>query len=140
MVECEVTTFVELMLAQAGPLAVNLAAFNRATEGKHGIGVAVVGAAVAVFASGAAEFRHGQHGDVRHALAHVLVERRERVAEILQAIGELAGHPTFRHVVVPSAHFGKGHFQAGIGFDELRDLLQTPPRGPRGYSAPFSGW
>ena len=44
----EVAAFVELLVVQAGPAAVDFAAFDLAAEDEHGVGVAVVGAAGAV--------------------------------------------------------------------------------------------
>src|SRR5258706_15706345 len=51
--------FVEVRLVEAGPAAVYFAALHWAAQNEHHLGVAVGGAAIAVFARGAAEFRHG---------------------------------------------------------------------------------
>src|SRR5579864_2846336 len=53
---CQVTSFVELRLFEPGPAAVYAASTDRAAHHKHDVGVAVVGAAVAVLARGSAEF------------------------------------------------------------------------------------
>jgi hypothetical protein len=47
------------MTFQAGPFAVDFAAFYFAAQDEHAVGVAVIGAAIAVFFGGAAEFAHG---------------------------------------------------------------------------------
>ena len=47
--EGEVAAFVELVIGEAGPAAVDVAAFDVAAHDEHAVGVAVVGAAVAVF-------------------------------------------------------------------------------------------
>src|SRR6202162_6114175 len=51
----EVAVLVEVGGVEAGPLAVDLAALDAASEEEHDVGVAVIGAAVAVFLYGAAE-------------------------------------------------------------------------------------
>ena len=65
----------QLMFFKPGPLAVDLATLNRSTQNKHGVGMAVVRAAIAVFAGRPPEFRHREHRDVGHAVAHVLMKR-----------------------------------------------------------------
>ena len=77
-------------LVEAGPAAVHLAAFDIAAEDEHGVGVAVIGAAGAVFVGGAAELRHGDEGDVLGVVAHVAPEGGDACGEIAEAIGELA--------------------------------------------------
>src|SRR5581483_4176380 len=44
----QIAPFIKLSLLQAGPAAVNLAAFHRPAQDKHYVGVAMVGAAIAV--------------------------------------------------------------------------------------------
>src|SRR5579859_1488244 len=97
--------------------------------------MAMVGAAVAVFAGGAAEFRHGDQDYVAHAIAQVLPERREALAEFREALRQLSlGGPLadLVDVMVPSADIGERHFHADIRFDQPRDLAQalaeTPAR------------
>ena len=77
------------------------------------------------FSRRASKLRHREYRDVGHLVAHILMERGERIAKIFQTIGELASHAAFRHVMIPAAHFREGDFQTRIGFDELRNLLQT---------------
>ncbi len=68
------------MVVEAGPFAINAAAFYVAAHHEHAVGVAVVGAAVAIFPGGAAELAHSDHYHVAHPVAHVLIKRRERLA------------------------------------------------------------
>jgi len=75
--EREVAAFVKLRLVEAGPLSVDFAALDRASHDKHDIGVAVVGATIAVLACGATEFRHGDDDGVVGEIPEVDPERRE---------------------------------------------------------------
>ncbi len=126
--EREIAAFVELLVLKTRPLAVDFAAAHIAAQNEHDIGVAMVGSAIAVFFRGAAELGHGDQRDVCHAIAQVLMESRERLAKLRQVIRKLsrsglAAH--FVHVRVPAADVGEGHFQADVGLDQPRDLLQT---------------
>ena len=99
------------------------------------VGVAVIGAAIAVFARRAAEFAHGHDGHVRHAIAQVLIKRGQRLAEFIQAVGELALArllADFVDVRVPAADVGERDLQADIRLDQLRDLLAALPQPPPG--------
>lgn len=60
----EVAAFVERRLGEAGTVAAHLAAAHAATKHPHHIAVAVVGAAIAVFVRGAAEFRYDDNDRV----------------------------------------------------------------------------
>src|SRR6266704_5601272 len=123
--ECEIPAFVELMIVQAGPLAVDLPATHVSAHHKHAIGMAVVRTVVAVFFCGAAEFAHGDKNDVLHAVAEVLVKRGQSLAEIAQQIRKLALHTAFVEVVVPSAAIDKQNFHADVRLQKLADLLET---------------
>ena len=101
--EGEVAAFVELMIVQAGPFTVNFSAAHVSAHHEHAIGVAVVRAAVAVFAAGAAEFAHADENDVLHAVAQVLMKRREALAQVAQQIRELALYAALVDVIVPAA-------------------------------------
>jgi len=59
--------FVELMLLEPGPPAVDPSTLYRHTQNKHGAGMTVVRAAIAVFSDDAPDLRHGEHGDVRRS-------------------------------------------------------------------------
>src|SRR5207302_9339775 len=129
--ESEVAALIELMVVQAGPLAVDLPAGHVAAHHEHAICVAVVGAPVAVLARGAAEFAHGDENDVLHAVGQVLMKRRETLAEIAQQIRELPLHATFVDVIVPAAAIHKQNFHADVGFQKLAYLLQALPEAAR---------
>ena len=100
--QSEVAAFVELRLVEAGPAAVHLAALHRAAENEHHIGVAVVGAAVAVFARGASELRHGDDDGVFAEIAEIGPESGERLREVAEHIRELAFGRAFVDVMVPA--------------------------------------
>src|SRR6185312_3085567 len=51
------------------------------------------------------------------------------VGEAAQAVGELALNGALVDVVVPSADVGEGDLDADIGFNELRELLETVAEG-----------
>jgi len=87
--EREVAAFVELVIVQAGPFAVNLPALHIAAHHEHTIGVAVVGAAIAIFLGGAPELAHGHEDHILHAVAHIQMKRRNALPKILQQIGKL---------------------------------------------------
>src|SRR5580698_11253647 len=88
--EGQVAAFVELRLIEAGPASVDFPAFDRATEHEHDVGVTVVGAAIAVFAGGAAELRHGHDDGVFAEVAEISPKSRDRLREIAEHVGELA--------------------------------------------------
>src|SRR5712692_114982 len=123
----EVAAFIELVIVQPGPFAINLPAFHVAAHEEHAIRVAVIGAAIAVFLGGAAEFAHGDKNNILHAVAHVLVKRPKPLAEILEQIGKLPLHAAFIDVIVPAAAIDKQNFHADVGFEQLANLLQTLP-------------
>src|SRR6266853_2219731 len=120
----EVAALEELVPVEARPAAVDAAAANAAAEDEHRRRVTVVGAAVAVLRDGAAELRHRQRDDVRHPVAEILRERRERRAEVREAERELAALGALADMRVPALHVGEGDLEADVGLDELRDLTQ----------------
>src|SRR5690242_15425510 len=82
----EVASFVKLIALKSGPLTVNLSATHAVAHHEHRVGMSVVRATVAVLFHRAAKLRHRQNNNVVHALAQVLIERREAGAELLQEI------------------------------------------------------
>src|SRR5207245_301137 len=108
----QITILVELRGRQAWPPAVDLPASDSAAENKHDVGVAMVGAAVAVFANGAPEFRHGHQDYVPHPRSEVSSERGERIAELTEIVGELSLRSALAGMSVPPADVGEGHFQS----------------------------
>src|SRR6202030_1818946 len=113
------------MIFEAGPFAKHLSTSYFAAHDEHAIGVAVIGAAIAVFFGGAAEFTHGDDDDVLHTVAHVLMKGGEGLAEVFEQVGELALHAAFVDVVVPAAAIDEQNFHADLGFKELTDLLHV---------------
>ena len=66
---------------------------DRAAKSEHDIGVAVVGTAIAIFLGGAAELAHGDDGYIFHAVAEILIKRRQSLAEVVQQVRQLPGSP-----------------------------------------------
>jgi len=112
----KVAPFVELLVGQARPFAIDVAALHVATHHEHAIRVAVIGAAVAVFLRRTAELAHGHHNHIRHAISHVLVKGRQSLPEIFQQIRKLPLHAAFIDVVVPATAINKQHFDADVSF------------------------
>src|SRR6266481_2115695 len=113
------------MIVQAGPSAVNLPALHVAAHHQHAIRVAMIGAAVAIFLRSAPELAHGHENSIFHAVAHVLMKRREALAKILQQIGKLSLHAALVDVIVPAAAIDEKDFDADVRLEQLPDLLQT---------------
>src|SRR5215470_9210157 len=97
----EVAALEEAVAIEPRPLSVDAAAAHAAAQDEHRGRVAVIGAAVAVFGHGPAEFRHREHDDVRHLVAEVLGERRERRAEVAEAERQLPALGALADVGVP---------------------------------------
>ena len=87
--------------------------------------MAVIGAAIAVFVRGAAEFGHADENDVAHAVAHVLMERRNSLPQIAQQIRKLALHAAFVDVMIPAAAIEERDFEADVRFEELGNFHQA---------------
>src|ERR1035438_1190848 len=94
------------MIVEAGPAAVDFSAFDIAAEDEHGVGVTMVGAAGAVFASGAAELRHGHEGDVFRVVAKVAPEASDGCGEVAETVGELAFGASLIVMRVPALAVG----------------------------------
>src|SRR5256886_4366914 len=114
----------ELVVSKPGPAAVDASAAHAAAENEHRRRVTVIGAAVSVLGDGPAELRHREDDDVRHLVAEVLGEGRERGAEVAEAQRELAALGALANVRVPALHVGEGDLEADVGLDELGDLAQ----------------
>ena len=112
--EGEIAALVELLFLQAGPLAVDLAAFDAAAHDEHGIRVAVIGAAIPVFVRSAAKLAHRDQDHIVHAIAHVLPEGGQGLAVFTQQIAQLR---RFVDVMVPSTDIGECHFHAHIALN-----------------------
>ncbi len=82
--------------------------------------MAVVGASVAVFAGGAAEFGHGYYDCVFSEIAQVGPEGGYRLREISQDVGDLALGAAFVDMVVPASYVGEGYLHSQVCFDQLR--------------------
>src|ERR1700722_3396124 len=123
--EREVAAFVELRLIEPRPASVDFSAFHRTAENEHDVGVAVVGAAVSVFAHGAAKLRHADDDGIFAEIAKVGPEGRERLREFSKHVGELAFGCAFVDVMVPSTDVGESNLHAEIGLNQLSELAQT---------------
>src|SRR3984893_2403802 len=116
----QIAPLVYLQLIEARPAAIDVAALHRAAYHKHYVGVAVVGAAVAIFSCSAAEFGHGYYDCVFSEIAQVSPERGDRLREISQDVGDLALGAAFVDVVIPSADVGEGSLRLHDRLDQLR--------------------
>jgi len=67
--QIEIAALIENFRGKAGPAAVNLAAAYARAEDEHDIGMAMIGAPVAILPCGAPELRHSQEHDIFHAVA-----------------------------------------------------------------------
>src|SRR6202007_2245310 len=85
----EVAAFVELRLIESRPAPIKLATPHWPAENEHHIGVAMIGAAVAVLARGAAELRHRYHYCVFTEIAEISPESGQRLRKVAQHIGQL---------------------------------------------------
>src|SRR5262245_39232688 len=118
----EVAALEELVRREPGPASVGAAAPHAAAEDEHGGPVAVIGAAIAVLGHGPAELGHRDHDDVRHLVAEILSEGRQRPAELTEPQRQLAALGTLADVGVPALHVGECDLEADVGLDELSDL------------------
>src|SRR5205085_11107166 len=80
--DSQVAAFPETVVVETRPLAIDLATFYRAAEDEHDVGVSVVGAAVAVFARGAARFRHGYDDGIFGHVAQAGPDGSNRLREV----------------------------------------------------------
>src|SRR5207248_4033201 len=101
--DCEVAPLVELGRGETGPIAVNPAAIDLAAQYPHDIAVAVIGATIAVFPKGAAEFGHDDDDGVLPSLAQPSGKSGEALAERAQMIGQLPVVIPLIDVGVPTA-------------------------------------
>src|SRR5439155_22036518 len=117
----EIAAFKKLLFFEAGPFSVNLPALDGAPDDHHEAAMTVIGSTVAVFLDGAAEFGHRDENNIFHSIAHSLAERGNTIRELAQKCRELH---RLVPVVIPTSNIGKSHFDARVGFDQTRELLQ----------------
>src|ERR1700722_557200 len=117
--EGQIAAFVELGLVQTGPSSVDFSALDWTSQNEHHVGVAMVGAAIAVFADGASEFGHGDDDGVFAEVAEVGPEGSEGLRKLAKNIGNLALGAAFVDVMVPASDIGEGDLHAEVGLDEL---------------------
>src|SRR5258708_38329875 len=86
----EVAAFVEMFGLQPGPASVDFAAFDRASENEHDIGVAVAGAAVTILPRRASEFRHGDDDGCSAEVAEAGPGCAARLRQLPAAVGILS--------------------------------------------------
>ena len=99
----EVAPLVELRRRQPRPVAVDPAAVDRAAHHPDDVAVAVVGAAIAVLAHGAAELGEDDDHRVAPGAAEPAGQRGEAFAERAQPVGELALLAALVDMGVPAA-------------------------------------
>ena len=82
----------------------NATAVNAAAEHPVHAAVAVVGAAVAVFAEGAPEFADDDHDRIPPRCAYLVGESGQAATKLLQTPGEVTARAAFSDVRVPTTH------------------------------------
>src|SRR6185503_15608839 len=84
----EIATLVELLGLEPRPSAEHALPVHVAADHEERRRVAVVRPAIAVLTRGATELRHREYHDVRHAIAEIAHERRDRLGEVVQSCRE----------------------------------------------------
>src|SRR5947208_1836249 len=131
LVQHGIVTVLEKRVARdAQLLARDAAAAQAAAERPVHRAVAVIGAAVAVLAEGAAELAHHQHHRVAPRIAHRSRERGEAAAELVEPRREIALRAAFADVRVPAADVDEA--QAIVAAHEPGDALCLRLEGARG--------
>ena len=80
--QVEIPALVQNFRRKPRPAAVNFSAAYAPAEHEHDVGVPMIGAAIAVFPCGAAEFRHRDEHHIFHPIAEILIESREALAQL----------------------------------------------------------
>jgi hypothetical protein len=122
--DIQITPFMERIVLETGPFAVNLPARDRSTHEPHHVAVAVIGAGIAVLRDGSAEL--GYHDDGRIAVdrSEALRERRQPLRKRTEQISELTFHATLICVSIPSADSQEAQLHTRIATHE-----RSEPRG-----------
>src|SRR5262249_20313160 len=87
--------------------------------------MAVVGATVTVFAGGASELGHRYYHRIFGEVAEIGPQGGDGLRKLASDVGDLALRAAFVRVMIPSADVGERDLHAEVGFDELRELLET---------------
>jgi hypothetical protein len=127
--QCQVASFVQLLWCEARPFSVHLVSLHVTADHEESTRVAMVRAAISILLRHAPELRHRHDDDVVHSIAKIRHERSDRLREIGETVGELAGRSALIHVRVPSADIRERDLQAEVRLHELRDLPETLPEG-----------
>src|SRR5579863_4547230 len=85
----------------------------------------MIRATVAIFAGGAAEFRHRHYNRVLAEIAEIGPEGGNGLRKVAEHVGDLAFGRAFVDVMVPSTDIGECYLHAEIRFDELSELAQA---------------
>src|ERR1700736_2809884 len=131
----EVAPLVELRRGETGPITVNPAAIDGAAQYPDDVAVAVIGAPVAVFAKGAAEFRQDDDDGVSPGLARSAREGSEAFAERAQMIGQLPVVVPLVDVGVPTSEPDCRDADAGVIADQQRQPGRLAGKVGRGWRA-----
>src|ERR1700751_5784027 len=73
--QCEVSSFIELVLLESRPLSIHAATLDRSAEHEHNICVTVICTAIAVLARGTSELAHRDNDGLACQIAQVIPER-----------------------------------------------------------------
>ena len=94
--------------------------------------MAVIGAAIPVFAGGASEFGHRDNHRVFGEVAKIGPERGQRLRELAKNICDLSLRAAFVHMMVPTADVGERHLHAEVRLDQLSQLFQAVAKAAAG--------
>src|SRR5204862_6270479 len=104
----EIAALIQRRRRQTEPLAVNPAALPRPAEQRDDIAVAVIGAAIAILAHGAAEFGQQDDDRILPRTAEGFGKCCEPVAEGAQSLRQLSGMIALPDMGVPAAEADDG--------------------------------
>src|SRR5258708_6511522 len=85
----KVPAFIQLLIRQPWPLAVDLTALDPSAQHEHYIRVTVVRASSSILPGRAAKLRHRHQRHILRIISHVLPEGGDRVRKLLQPVGQL---------------------------------------------------
>ena len=131
----EIAPLVELRRSETGPITINPAAIDGAAQYPDDVAVAVIGAPVAVFPKGAAEFRQDDDDGVLPGLTRPAGEGGETLAERAQTIGQLPVVIALVDVGVPTAEPECCNADAGVTADQQREPSRLAGEAGRGIGA-----
>src|SRR5437867_13223054 len=98
----QVATFVQLIVLQTRPFAVDFTAAYAVADDEHRIRMSVIGPAIPILSDSTTKLRHRENENVIHASAKIRIQRGNRRAELSQQIAKLALLIAFVNMRVPA--------------------------------------